>query len=86
MMDAPTKTTGFDQLLRRSLLETIWQRRTHRVSRGIPELRAKSMTYKSTNKPAPLSELEEAVLISITGQTGRLKTRRLAPQSWPSRT
>ena len=66
----PPKRTGFDALLQRPLLETIWRRRTHRVSRGIPEIRAKSMTYRSPHKPVPLTDLEEAILIAITGHTG----------------
>ena len=66
----PPKSTGFDALLQRPLLETIWRRRTHRVSRGIPEIRAKSMTYRSPHKPVPLTDLEEAILIAITGHTG----------------
>jgi nitroreductase len=61
---------GLDALLARPLLETIWHRRTHRVSRGISELKAGSMSYQSTQKPVPLSELEEAVLIATTGHTG----------------
>ena len=71
-MTDPTqpKNTGFDTLLQRPLLETIWRRRTHRVSRGIPEVHAKSMTYRSPHKPLPLTELEEAILIAMTGHTG----------------
>ncbi len=70
MSDGPTKNPGLDELLRRSLLETIWRRRTHRVGRGVPQLKAGSMSYESTQKPLPLSELEEAVLIAMTGHTG----------------
>jgi hypothetical protein len=66
----PPKNTGFDALLQHPLLETIWRRRTHRVSRGIPEIHAKSMTYRSPHKPLPLTELEEAILIAMTGHTG----------------
>jgi hypothetical protein len=60
---------GLDELLKRPLVETMWQRRTHRVSRGIGVLKAGSMTYESTQKPIPLTELEEAVLIAATGHT-----------------
>ena len=66
---AGTGNAGLDALLRRPLLETIWRRRTHRVSRGASVL-AGSMSYESPNKPEPLSELEEAVLIAMTGCTG----------------
>jgi hypothetical protein len=64
------KTEGLDALLARPLVESIWRRRTHRVSRGVPLLKAGSMTYTSTQKPLPLNELEEAVLIAISGHTG----------------
>jgi hypothetical protein len=66
----PLKSEGFDALLVRPLVETIWRRRTHRVSRGVPLLKAGTMTYQSSQTPLPLTELEEAVLIAITGHTG----------------
>ena len=59
-----------NDLLDRRLLETIWRRRTHRVSQGVSLLKAGSMTYESTQKPHPLTELEEAVLIAMIGHTG----------------
>jgi hypothetical protein len=62
--------SGLDELLKRPLVQTIWHRRTHRVSRGVPLLKSGSMTYKSMQAPKPLSELEEAVLIAATGHTG----------------
>jgi hypothetical protein len=64
------KTEGLDALLARPLVESIWRRRTHRVSLGVPLLKAGSMTYTSTQKPLPLNELEEAVLMAISGHTG----------------
>jgi hypothetical protein len=67
---APLKSKGLDALLARPLVETIWRRRTHRVSRGVKILKAGSMTYESKQTPVPLTELEEAVLIAITGHTG----------------
>ena len=60
---------GLEALLKRPLMETIWHRRTHRVSRG-SDVSAGTMTYKSENKHAPLTELEEAILIAATGCTG----------------
>ena len=60
---------GLASLRARSLTETIWQRRTHRVSRG-SDVAAGAMSYKSPNARAPLSALEEAVLIAATGCTG----------------
>jgi hypothetical protein len=60
---------GLDALFSRPLLETIWRRRTHRVSRG-SSVTAGSMSHESTQPRMPLSELEEAVLIALTGCTG----------------
>lgn len=60
---------GLDALAERSLLGTIMRRRTHRVSRG-SSIDAGSMSYASSEPRTPLSELEEAVLISLTGCTG----------------
>lgn len=60
---------GLDALTERPLLGSIWGRRTHRVSRG-SSVNAGSMSWTSTDARAPLTELEEAVLISLTGCTG----------------
>lgn len=60
---------GLDALLKRPLMETIWNRRTHRVSRG-SAVPAGTMSYESANARAPLSELEEAILIAAAGCTG----------------
>ncbi|BBC31570.1 uncharacterized protein SGFS_028640 [Streptomyces graminofaciens] len=65
----PSGHPGLTDLFRRPLLQTVWRRRTHRVSRGA-KVPAGSMTYTSGNEPRPLSELEEAMLIAITGSTG----------------
>lgn len=62
--------SGLAKLLTRPLMQTMWQRRTHRVSRGVKLIKAGSMTYESTQEPEPLSALEEAVLIAATGHTG----------------
>ncbi|WP_036815087.1 hypothetical protein [Phyllobacterium sp. UNC302MFCol5.2] len=69
--NAPASTghRGLDALLKRPLLETIWRRRTHRVSQGSTVL-AGTMSYESDKPREPLSELEEAVLIAMTGCTG----------------
>src|SRR4051812_11552821 len=89
--DAPAHA-GLKALLERPLLGTLWRRRTHRVSRGVRKLEAGSMTYESAQAPAPLSELEEAVLIACTGhtgppcRTGRSPTRTPASRSWRSPT
>ena len=60
---------GLAALAERPLLTTIWQRRTHRVSRG-SSVEAGSMSHTSTQPREPLTELEEAVLIALTGCTG----------------
>ncbi|MGW6022896.1 hypothetical protein [Streptomyces sp. NPDC055099] len=60
---------GLADLFVRPLLETVWRRRTHRVSRGAT-VPAGSMSYVSKDPPQPLTELEEAVLIALTGCTG----------------
>ncbi len=63
------RSPGLDALLERPLLTSIWRRRTHRVSKG-SSIDAGSMSYESTAPRTPLTELEEAVLISLTGSTG----------------
>jgi hypothetical protein len=62
--------SGMTDLLGRPLLETLWRRRTHRVSSGVKKVAAGSMTYTSDAAPVPLDELEEALLIASTGCTG----------------
>ncbi len=61
--------TGLGALLQRSLLSSIWGRRTHRVSRG-SSVEAGSLSWTSKEPRTPLTDLEEAVLISLTGCTG----------------
>src|ERR1700730_12680037 len=60
---------GLDALLQRPLLSALWQRRTHRVSQGT-SLLAGSMSYTSSSPRAPLSDLEEAILIAVAGCSG----------------
>ncbi len=64
-----TGSAGLAALVEQPLLPSFFNRRTHRVSRG-SSLEAGSMSYASSNPRTPLSELEEAVLISLTGCTG----------------
>src|ERR1700677_1636569 len=66
----PSGGGGLADLLTRPLVQTMWRRRTHRVSRGVKLIQAGSMTYTSTQAPQPLTALEEAVLIAATGHTG----------------
>ncbi|MEU1784178.1 MULTISPECIES: hypothetical protein [Streptomyces] len=60
---------GLDALMTRPLLTSVWHRRTHRVSRG-SSVEAGSMSWASTQPRTPLTEIEEAVLIAMTGCTG----------------
>jgi hypothetical protein len=60
---------GLQSLAERPFLETLWRRRTHRVSRG-SSVSAGTMSYESAQERIPLSPLEEAVLIAATGCTG----------------
>jgi hypothetical protein len=60
---------GLDALAARPLVEAVWRRRTHRVSRG-SSIEAGSMSYRSAERRTPLTALEEAVLIAVTGCTG----------------
>ncbi len=70
MTDQQTRhNAGLRAFAERPLLETLHSRRTHRVSRG-SSLEAGSMSYESDQPRTPLTDLEEAVLISLTGCTG----------------
>jgi len=66
---SPSTHPGLDALSRQPLLTSLFHRRTHRVSRGT-SIDAGSMSYESGNEREPLSELEEAILIAVTGNTG----------------
>ncbi|MEO3875452.1 hypothetical protein ABGB18_42280 [Nonomuraea sp. B12E4] len=68
-VEPETRQEGLADFLSRPLMETIWRRRTHRVSRGA-NVPAGSMSYRSPHQPLPLTELEEAVLIALTGCSG----------------
>lgn len=61
---------GFESALEYPLLRAIFNRRTRRVSKGVPSVPAGSLTYKSDQKPQPLTPMEEALLIAATGATG----------------
>jgi hypothetical protein len=60
---------GLADLLRYPLMSALAERRTRRIARGT-SLSAASLSHTSTNAPAPLSPLEEAILIVSTGLTG----------------
>ncbi len=68
--------SGFLEALRYPLFSALFARRSRRISKGIKEVRAESLTYTSDQEPQPLSELEEAVLIATVGHTGLPKPDR----------
>ena len=49
---------------------TVFNRRSRRICKGIRAVNAGSHSYRSQEKPQPLSPLEEAMLIAVTGVTG----------------
>ncbi len=66
----PDGHVGFDEMSRYPLFEALHKRRSRRISLGLQSVSAGSNSYTSNAKPQPLSELEEAVLISAIGLTG----------------
>lgn len=64
-----TRSSGIESLFQYPLMSAIFDRRTRRIARGTSVL-ANGLSHTSTNAPAPLSALEEAVLIVSTGLTG----------------
>lgn len=64
---------GLRELFTYPLMSAIFDRRTRRVARGT-SIPSGPISYTSSNKPAPLSPLEEAVLIVCTGLTGAVTT------------
>lgn len=60
---------GLKDLLRYPLMSAFRERRTRRIARGV-SVNAGSLSHTSTNAPAPLTALEEAVIIVSTGLTG----------------
>lgn len=65
----PDPAPGLASFLAAPLAETLWGRRTRRVARG-RDVVAGSLSYRSPHEPAPLSALEEAILIAATGASG----------------
>lgn len=62
-------SNGLRQLFSYPLMSAIAQRRTRRIARGV-SVNAGPLSHQSTNQPAPLSPIEEAVLVVSTGLTG----------------
>lgn len=69
---APAQSQGIKALFQYPLMSAIAERRTRRISRGTSVL-SDGLGHVSTNAPAPLSKLEEAVLIVSTGVTGSIQ-------------
>lgn len=65
----PARNPGIEALFQYPLMSALFDRRTRRIARGTSVL-ANGLSHTSTNAPAPLSALEEAVLIVSTGLTG----------------
>src|SRR5258706_5237858 len=61
---------GFEEMAKYPLFEALFKRRSRRICLGTASVPAGSNTYTSNSKPQPLSELEEAILISAVGLTG----------------
>src|SRR5438045_2125799 len=64
------KHAGFDAAGEYPLLRAIFSRRSRRISKGLKSVPAGSLSYTSEQEPQPLTELEEAVLLAVTGTTG----------------
>jgi hypothetical protein len=60
---------GLHDLFTYPFMSCLVERRTRRIARGTSVI-AGPLSYNSTNAPAPLSKLEEAVLIVSTGAVG----------------
>ncbi|MGH0256296.1 hypothetical protein NKY39_12120 [Sinorhizobium meliloti] len=61
---------GLASALSYPLFDAIFNRRSRRISVGIGSVPAGDLSYSSDKPPQPLSELEEALLIAVTGLTG----------------
>ncbi len=61
---------GLDAAAEHPLLRSIFGRRSRRIPKGLKSVPAGSLTYTSEQETQPLSQLEEAVLIAVTGATG----------------
>ncbi len=64
----PNKKSGLKELFDYPLLSAILHRRSRRVAQGT-SIHSGAMSHESTNAPAPLRPLEEAILIASTGLT-----------------
>ena len=62
---------GLRELFSYPLMSAITERRTRRVARGT-SITSGPISHTSKNAPAPLTPLEEAILVVSTGLTGRV--------------
>jgi hypothetical protein len=69
--DPQTVHPGLADLFRYPLMSAIVERRSRRVCRGT-SVEAGGVSHQSGNAPAPLSALEEAIVVVTTGLTGLL--------------
>src|SRR6266566_6434813 len=67
--DAAASHPGLRDLFEYPFMSCLIERRTRRIARGT-SINAGPLSHKSTNAPAPLDKLEEAVLIVSTGAIG----------------
>lgn len=61
---------GFEYAMNYPLIRAIFHRRSRRICKGIHDVNAGGHSYHSSEKPQPLSPLEEAMLIAVVGVTG----------------
>jgi len=61
---------GFQHAMEYPFFSAMFHRRSRRICKGIRAVNAGSHSYRSQEKPQPLSALEEAMLIAVTGVTG----------------
>lgn len=61
---------GLESASQYPLLSAILNRRSRRISKGLKQVPAGTLSYTSTEQPQPLTPLEEALLIAMTGVTG----------------
>ncbi|HLG17606.1 MAG TPA: hypothetical protein VJH03_24395 [Blastocatellia bacterium] len=71
---------GLSELFKYPLMSAITDRRTRRVAHGT-SIQSGPISYTSPNKPAPLSPLEEAVLVVSTGLTGKVTMHDVPAQN-----
>ncbi|MEX2229756.1 MAG: hypothetical protein WEB13_08985 [Dehalococcoidia bacterium] len=61
---------GLESASQYPLMSAILNRRSRRISKGLKQVPAGTLSYTSTQEPQPLTALEEALLIATTGATG----------------